>query len=79
MTNEALALLLAVFCGIGIGVVLASAMWRQKVAIAEAHAEMMDAFLVEAHEEIDDLQAQIAPMDHDGDGRIGGSKPRKSH
>lgn len=79
MTNEALALLLAVFGGIAIGVVLASAVWRRKVELIEAHEDMLDAFLVEATEEIDDLQAQIAPMDHDGDGRIGGSKPRKSH
>jgi len=79
MTNEALALLLAVFGGIGIGVVLASAMWRQKVELLTAERDLMGTWLEEAAEDIEDLQAQIAPFDGDNDGRIGGSKPRKSH
>jgi hypothetical protein len=31
---------------------------------------------VETHRELQSLRAQIAPFDHDGDGKIGGSKPR---
>lgn len=79
MTNEALALLLAVFGGIGIGVVLSSAMWRQKVELLTAERDLMGTWLEDASVDIEDLRAQLSKFDHDGDGKPGGSKPRKSH
>ena len=76
MTNEALALLLAVMGGLVIGVVTASAMWRQKLdRVLDDLDDVLNANL-SASLRIDELEAQVSRFDHDGDGKPGGSKPK---
>ena len=77
MTNEALALLLAMFGGLFVGVVTASAIWRLKLREVEADNFDLEDQWFDAIATIRELEAQIAPFDRDGDGRIGGSLPRQ--
>lgn len=65
--------------GAAAGGVLVSVLWFRKASELEELVEDLMVANKSADMRIEDLEAQIAPMDHDGDGRIGGSKPRKSH
>lgn len=77
---EALAIGLAVY-GVGATVAMicsqAVAMdWKEKARRYEDHPDYWFERSIETHRELQDLRAQIAAFDHDGNGKIGGSKPR---
>lgn len=70
---EALAIGLAVY---GVGITFCALDWCRRADRERRATQHWFGKFIKVRDERDDLRAQVAKMDHDGDGKPGGSKPR---